>query len=280
MLDQVSNYVDQIKRYPLLTKIEEQEVVKKAKLGDNSARNKLINSNLLLIVKIANEFNKVLPNTMDLIQEGNVGAIRAFEKFEPKMGYRFSTYLGYWARAMMMRYIFNNSHMLKPGTTKNQKKLFYNLHKEKKRLALLGIDTDTATLAQNLDVDKECVEEMGGRLRDDIYIDAPLYQEDEDAETSKTYADYIQIDSEQQPDNVIEDNDFRRALRRGLVSFANKLNTERQREIFYRRLVAEEPETLQSLGNRFDVSKERIRQLEEEVLEKLKRHLKMLNTDY
>ena len=129
MFDQVSNYVDQIKKYPTMSRDDELVVAQKAKRGDNTARNRLINSNLLLIVKIANEYTGIMPNTMDLIQEGNLGAIRAFEKFDPYRGYRFSTYLGYWARAFMLRYIFNNSHMLKPGTTRAQKKLFYNHHK-------------------------------------------------------------------------------------------------------------------------------------------------------
>lgn len=268
----VALYVSNAKKFPILTRENEKEIAIKALAGDRFSAQKLVESNLLLVVKIAHEYRSIFNNLNDLIQEGNVGLLRAVDKYDPERGYRFSTYAGWWIRSMMLRYIFNNSHMIKPGTTNEQKKLFYNLRKEQRRLADMGVDADAATIAQNLDVSEEDVIEMDGRLRNDIYLDSPVSQDDDD-DGKKTLADCISS-TDEQPDVVAEGNDFRLMLRRKLDIFAAKLKTDRHREIFYKRIVADEPLTLQELGDGFGITKERTRQIEEEILGRLKKYLK------
>lgn len=268
----VALFIKQAKKFPILSRDEEKIVAIRAAAGDKEAVKTLIQSNLLLAVKIAYEYKSLVNNFDDLIQESNLGLCRSMEKYDPKRGYRFSTYAGWWCRSMILRYIFNNSHMIKPGTTNDQKKLFYNLRKEQKRLETLGVDTDTFTIAQNLNVSEENVIEMDSRLRNDIYLDAPSFQEDDDSNV-KTMKEYI-ASTEERPDNVLEHKDFYGTLRVKLDGFARRLKNNRQREIFYDRIIAEEPITLKELGDRFGVSKERMRQVEEEILLKLKKQLK------
>jgi len=269
----VAVYVANAKKFPILTRADEKAIAIKALAGDRAAAKKLVESNLLLVVKIAHEYRSIFNNLNDLIQEGNVGLLRSVDKYDPERGYRFSTYAGWWIRSMMLRYIFNNSHMIKPGTTNEQKKLFYNLRKEQRRLEDMGIDADAATIAQNLDVSEEDVIEMDGRLRNDIYLDSPVSQDDDDG-NRKTLAECISSSIEEQPDMIAENSNFRTMLRRKLDVFAAKLKTDRHRDIFYKRIIADEPLTLQELGNSFGITKERTRQIEEEITGRLKKYLK------
>lgn len=269
----VAVYVASAKKFPILTRDDEKAIAIKALAGDKMAGQKLVQSNLLLVVKIAHEYRSIFNNLNDLIQEGNVGLLRSVSKYDPQRGYRFSTYAGWWIRSMMLRYIFNNSHMIKPGTTNEQKKLFYNLRKEQHRLEDMGIDADAATIAQNLDVSEEDVIEMDGRLRTDIYLDSPVSQDDDD-EHKRTVSECMSSSTDEQPDVVVESSNFREMLRRKLDAFAAKLKSDRHREIFYKRIVAEEPLTLQELGDSFGITKERTRQIEEEITARLKKYLK------
>jgi RNA polymerase sigma-32 factor len=269
----VGYYVSQARKHSILSREDEKEIAIKALAGDRIAAQKIVESNLLLVVKIAHEYRSIFNNLNDLIQEGNIGLLRSVNKYDPERGYRFSTYAGWWIRSMMLRYIFNNSHMIKPGTTNEQKKLFYNLRKEQRRLGEMGIDADAATVAQNLDVSEEDVIEMDCRLRNDIYLDSPVSQDDDDGD-KKTLAECISSSADSQPDVVAEKNDFRSMLRRKLDIFAAKLKTDRHREIFYKRIVADEPQTLQELGDGFGITKERTRQIEEEITARLKKYLK------
>ena len=269
----VAIYVANAKKFPLLSREEERAIAVQALTGHKPSAQKLVESNLLLVVKIAHEYRSIFNNLNDLIQEGNVGLLRSVDKYDPERGYRFSTYAGWWIRSMMLRYIFNNSHMIKPGTTNEQKKLFYNLRKEQRRLEDMGVDADAATIAANLDVSEEDVIEMDGRLRNDIYLDSPVSQDDDD-DNRKTLSECISSSADEQPDMVVENNNFRSMLRAKLDAFAKKLKSDRHREIFYKRIVADEPLTLQELGDSFGITKERTRQIEEEITARLKKYLK------
>lgn len=271
----IDDFIKTIKTYPILSREEEKEIFVKAKLGDMVSRDKLINSNLLLIVQIAYEYQKCFQNIMDLVQEGSIGALRAFAKFDPDKGYRFTTYLGWWARAMILKYIFDNSHMIKPGTSNEQKKLFYNLRKEQKRLEYLGIEADAATIAKNLDVSEEDVIDMDTRLCNDIYLSAKNAKTESEFEVS--IIDTIASPSEQRPDNSVENNEFRHILRNELDNFALKLKNDRSKFIFYKRIVAEDPLTLQSMANDFGLTRERVRQVEEGIIVNLKKYLHNFN---
>lgn len=275
--DDITTYIKQARKYPILSRDEEMFLACAAKNGDRLAVKKLVESNLLLVVKIAHEYRSVFNNLNDLIQEGNVGLLRSVDKYDASKGFRVSTYAGWWIRSMMLRYIFNNSHMIKPGTTNEQKKLFYNLRKEQRRLEDMGIDADAATIAQNLDVSEEDVIEMDGRLRNDIYLDSPIAQEDDD-DSHKSFSNCISSAMEERPDIVAENNNFRSMLRDKLDAFAKKLKNDRCRDIFYKRIVAEDPLTLQQLGDNFGITKERTRQIEEEITINLRKHLKSCTT--
>lgn len=268
----IALYVSNAKKFPRLEREEEKEIAIKALAGDGSCRKQLVQSNLLLVVKIAHEYKGVFSNLNDLIQEGNVGLLRSIDKFDPNRGNRFSTYAGWWIRSLILRYIFNNSHMIKPGTTNEQKKLFYNLRREQKRLESLGIDADTATIALNLDVSEKDVVEMDGRLKNDIYLDTPISGNEDDGR--RTLGECLASVYEQQPDVAVENRDYLSMLRGKLDVFAGRLKTDRHREIFYRRVVAEDPETLQKLGDEFGITKERCRQIEEEMLLRLKKYIR------
>ena len=269
----IAVYINNAKKFPLLSREQERDISIKALAGDKKAGQALVHSNLLLVVKIAHEYRSIFNNLNDLIQEGNIGLLRSVDKYDPERGYRFSTYAGWWIRSMMLRYIFNNSHMIKPGTTNEQKKLFYNLRKEQRRLEDMGVDADVATIAHNLDVSEEDVIEMDGRLRHDIYLDSPVSQDDDD-DGRKTLSECISATREEQPDIVAENKDFRSMIREKLDTFAGKLKNDRHRDIFYKRIVADEPVTLQELGDSFGITKERTRQIEEEIIIRLKKYLK------
>lgn len=260
----IINYINNAKKIPLLTKEQEIQLSIEATGGSNKAAQDLVKANLLLVVKIANEYVSMFNNIDDLIEEGNVGLIRSIKKYDPNKGYRFSTYATWWIRSLILRYIFNNSHMIRPGSTNDQKKLFYNLRKEQKRLEELGVETNAATIADNLDVSENNVIEMDNRLRSDVYLDAPL---------SLKY-DARMVDKSDQPDHMIEAHDLNQKLKIVLDKFVAKLKNNRHKEIYHKRIMSDEPMTLQALADVFQISKERIRQNEEEIEKKLYRYVK------
>ncbi len=269
----ISSYVKSARRLPLLTREQETEVAIKAVAGDQKAINKLIEANLLLVVKIAHEYKSIFNNLSDLTQEGNVGLLSSLKKYDPTRGYRFSTYGGWWARAKMLRYMFNNSHMIKPGTTNEQKKLFYNLRKEQKRLEALGIEADATTIAKNLDVSEADVIEMDTRLQQDLYLDSPAPYTDDDYNVS--LMDSMISPETSQPDVIVESDEYKGQLNEKLDAFAAKLKNDRHREIFYKRIIAgDDAMTLQALADEQSLSKERVRQIQDAITIKLRKYLK------
>lgn len=276
--DDLSFYIKSIKKYPILSRDDELVVAIKAKSGDKDAMKKLVQSNLLLVVKIAKQYSNIFTSINELIQEGSVGLLRAVEKFDPSRGFRFTTFAAWWCKSMILRYIFNNSHMIKPGTTNEQKKLFYNLRKEQRRLEALGIVPDPITVAKNLEVSIDNVIEMDGRLRSDIYLDATFTQEEAGNEDNeKSYYEYLASDKEQQADNLLEKYNFNHIISEKLKNFGITLKGK-DKDIFYNRLMTDAPETLQAIGDRAGLSKERIRQCEEALLLRLRKYLKEYNT--
>jgi RNA polymerase sigma-32 factor len=271
-IDDIKNYINGAKKCQLLSRKDEQEIAMKAIVGDRKSINKLIEANLLLVVKIAHEYNNIFNNIDDLIQEGNVGICRAVAKYDPSFGYRFSTYASYWIKSMMLRYIFNNRNMIKGGTTNEHKKLFYNLRKEQRRLSMLGIDADVATIAKSLDVSEKSVVEMDRRLHSDIYLDAPVMYADGD-DSNVSFSDCMMAPIEKRPDIETENDDYNDMIRGKLNTFGNDLKNDRQREIFYKRIINDEPMTLQEIGDKYKISRERSRQIEKQIKIKLKQYL-------
>jgi RNA polymerase sigma-32 factor len=230
----------------------------------------LVTANLRLVVKIAHEYRKAHQNLLDLIQEGNVGLVQAVLKYDPYRGVKLSTYAAWWIRAYILKSILNNWRMVKIGTTQAQRKLFFNLRKQKDDLERMGITPTSAEVAKALDVTETEVIEMERRLAaPDLSLSAPLGRDDG---SSRTFYDVIPEDKSP-PDEQVESAQFRALLRDKLEKFAERL-TGRDKVIYDKRLMADPPLTLKEIGDSYGVSRERARQLEKRLLGKLREYLK------
>jgi RNA polymerase sigma-32 factor len=269
--DPLSAYMSETRRYPLLTPEEEHNLaVKLVEHGDTTAARKLIEANLRLVVKIAYEYRRAHKNLLDLVQEGNVGLIQAVGKFDPYRGVKLSSYAAFWIRAYILKFILNNWRLVKIGTTQAQRKLFFNLRKEREKLEQLGFQPTSALLAEKLDVPEKEVVEMERRLAaPEASLDAPVGSGDDDG--TRTRLDYLPSDDER-PDRAVAQSEFSQLLRGKLEAFANTLEG-REQTIFRERWLTDEPLTLQEIGDRYKVSRERARQLEKRMLDRLKKYL-------
>ncbi len=269
--DPLSLYMSETRRYPLLTPQEEHDLaVKLVEHGDTSAARKLIEANLRLVVKIAYEYRRAHRNLLDLVQEGNIGLIQAVGKFDPYRGVKLSSYAAFWIRAYILKFILNNWRLVKIGTTQAQRKLFFNLRKEREKLEQLGFQPSSALLAEKLDVPEKDVIEMERRLAaPEASLDAPMGSGDDDG--TRTRLDYLPSE-DIRPDRAVANNEFAQLLKSKLEIFAQTLEG-REQTIFRERWLSEEPLTLQELGDRYNVSRERARQLEKRVLDRLKKFL-------
>jgi RNA polymerase sigma-32 factor len=270
--DPLAAYMQETRRYPLLTPEEEKDLaVRLVEHGDTAAARRLIEANLRLVVKIAYEYRRAHKNLLDLVQEGNIGLIQAVGKFDPYRGVKLSSYAAFWIRAYILKFILNNWRLVKIGTTQAQRKLFFNLRKEREKLEQLGFQATTALLAEKLDVTEKEVIEMERRLAaPEASLDQPLGSGEGD-EGARTRLDYLPSD-EGRPDQVVAQNEFASLLREKLEAFANTLQG-REQTIFRERWLTDEPLTLQEIGDRYSVSRERARQLEKRMLDRLKKFL-------
>ena len=266
--DALQRYLAETRHYPLLSREEEHELaVRYFREKDVDAAFRLVASNLRLVVMVAREYQRALQNLLDLIQEGNMGLMEAVKNFDPYRGVRFPSYAVWWIRAYIIRYIMNNWRMVKLGTTQAQRKLFFNLHKEKELLERQGIDAGPKLLAERLHVKEREVVEMEQRLSGgDVSIDAPL-GEGEDA----ALVDFLPS-GEQTAEQQVADAEFQSILAEKLAEFGKTLQGK-ERVIFERRLLTEGPETLQELGDEFGISRERVRQIESRLKKRLKEYL-------
>ncbi|MBK8262120.1 MAG: RNA polymerase factor sigma-32 [Nannocystis sp.] len=268
--DPMAAYMAEVRRHPLLTREQEYELaVRWVEAGDQEAGRRLVTSNLRLVVKIAHEYRRAYTNLLDLVQEGNIGLIQAVKKFDPYRGVKLSTYAGWWIRAYVLKYILNNWRLVKIGTTQNQRKLFFNLRKQRAKLKAAGIEPTAEQIALALDVTTAEVIEMDRRLSaPDQSLDAPLSNDDD---SGRTRMDIIE-DGGVTPDADVEQHEFKEILGEKLRVFGATLSG-RELEIFTDRLVADEPITLQELGVRWGVSRERARQLEKRMVLRLREYL-------
>jgi len=262
-------YLDEIKRYSLLSREEERELaIRYREKNDLEAAYKLITANLRLVVKIAMDFQRYwMQNLMDLIQEGNVGLMQAVKKFDPYRGYKFSYYASFWIKAYIIKFIMDNWKLVKIGTTQAQRKLFFNLRKEKEQLESQGIEASPKLLSHRLDVKESEIIEMDQRLNSwEISLDSPLKEDSEDTHKSFLPSDDLPVDDQ------IADREAKAILHDKLVLFRQQLKGK-EAVIFDHRLLSEEPMTLQEIGDRFGISRERVRQIESRLKKKLKAYL-------
>jgi len=260
--DPLQAYLWEIRRYTLLTKEEEIELaIRYRERNDLEAAHKLVLANLRLVVKIAMDFHRYwMKNLMDLIQEGNVGLMQAVRKFDPHKGIKFSYYASFWIKAYILKFIMENWKLVKIGTTQAQRKLFFNLTKEKERLLSLGYDPEPKLLAERLDVKKDEIIEMAQRLGGwEVSLDAPVKED-----AKQDYGSFLPS-SDRAVDEQISLKERGELLREKLEEYRGTLSGK-QRDIFDNRILAENPLTLQELGDKYNISRERVRQIQEKIL--------------
>ena len=260
--DPLKKYLSEISRHSVLSREEEVVIAERAhRYKDSEASQRLVTSNLRLVVKIALEYYNTYLNILDLIQEGNVGLVHAVKKYNPYKGTRFSTYSSFWIRAYILKYIMDSWSIVKVGTTQSQRRLFYRLKKEKKKLESLGVFPAPQLLAHALEVKVWEVEDMEKRLSyTDISLEHPVYEEGEE-----TFMDMIGTDDN--VEEVVAEKEKKEILERKILEFKKMLN-DKELFIFEHRIMIEEPLTLQGIGQQFNISRERVRQLENRVLKK------------
>ncbi len=259
-------YISQINQFTLLTPEEEFKLaVRFKKHNDMDAAEKLVTSNLRFVVKIAHEYRNYGVKLLDLIQEGNVGLMHAVKKFDPYKGYRLISYAVWWIRAYMQNYIIKTWSLVKIGTTQAQRKLFFKLNQAKKKLQNMAEKSpEFAEIAESLSVKKAEIEEMDVRLNSrDLSLDAFI---DEDGEL--THINCLADKSENQEDALIRHEETA-VVKRNVAGALAKLS-DREAYIIQRRVMAENPETLQEIGDRFKITRERARQVEKEALRKMR----------
>jgi RNA polymerase sigma-32 factor len=269
--DALEAYMREVQRHPLLSPEDEHSLaVEYTKTGSVDLAARLVTANLRLVVKIAYEYRRAYRNIMDLVQEGNIGLMQAVKRYDPYRGVKLSSYAAWWIRAYMLRFILNNWRLVKIGTTQAQRRLFFNLSKEKAKLTAMGIEPTTEEIAKRLNVEESEVIEMDRRLaRSDASLDTPV----KDGEARGATRLELLPSSGEAPDSVAENAEIEELLKVDLDEFRKTL-TGKDVVIFDKRLVADEPLTLQELGDEFGVSRERVRQLEARLTGKLRDYLK------
>ncbi len=268
--DPLGAYMRDVQRYPLLSKEEEHELaVKFFEEEDLEAARRLVTSNLRLVVKIAYDYRQAYKNILDLVQEGNIGLMQAVKKYDPYKGVKLSSYAAWWIRAYILRYILNNHRLVKVGTTQAQRKLFFNLQKEKARLSAMGIEPTAEIIAERLNVPERDVVSMDMRLAaGDASLDAPVGTGE-----GRTVSRVELMPAEDvRVDDTLADAEVSDQFSAKIHEFGRSLEGK-EKKIFEDRLVSEDPKTLQALGDEFGVSRERVRQIEKRLLQKLKAFL-------
>lgn len=274
--DPLQRYLMEISRYKLLTREQEIELGKKVREeGDTEAAYVLVTANLRLVVKIALEFQRVwMQNLLDLIQEGNIGLMQAVKKFDPYKNVKFSYYASFWIKAYILKFIMDNWRLVKIGTTQGQRKLFFKLKKEKQKLIDEGFDPKPKLLSERLGVSEREIVDMDQRLDGwDVSLDAPLKN---DSDTERI--EFLETDVESTEDQVARKE--MEALLHNKISEFKKTMTPRELEIFEQRIFSDSPATLQEIGDRYGISRERVRQVEKNIIKKMREYFKREIPDF
>ena len=268
--DPMQAYMQEVRRFPLLTPEEEHALaVRLVEGGDSKAARRLVEANLRLVVKIAYEYRRAHRNLLDLVQEGNIGLMQAVQKYDPYRGVKLSSYAAFWIRAYILKFILNNWRLVKIGTTQAQRKLFFNLRKERERLEQLGFQPTAALLAENLQVSEKDVVEMEKRLSaPEASLDAPVPGDDDGA---RSRIDFVPSE-DARPDQAYEHSEFSSLLKEKFETFAATLEG-REQTLFRERWLTDAPKTLQEIGDQYGISRERARQLEKRMLGRLRKYL-------
>ncbi|MDM8541786.1 RNA polymerase factor sigma-32 [Desulfococcaceae bacterium HSG9] len=274
--DPLQRYLSEISNYQLLTREQEKELgIRIRDHDDTEAAYTMVTSNLRLVVKIALEFQRVwMQNLLDLIQEGNIGLMQAVKKFDPYKNVKFSYYSSFWIKAYILKFIMDNWRLVKIGTTQGQRKLFFKLKKEKEKLIDQGFDPKPKLLSERLGVSEKEIVDMDQRLDGwDVSLDAPI-KEDSDTEQ----IEFISPDVDSAEDRVAQ-KEMHSLLHEKIAEFRKKM-TPRELEIFDSRIFSDSPSTLQEIGDLYGISRERVRQVEKNILKKMRDFFKREIPDF
>ncbi len=268
--DPLQRYLSEISKFKLLTREQEIDLgIKVQQNDDHEAAYVLVTSNLRLVVKIALEFQRIwMQNLLDLIQEGNIGLMQAVKKFDPYKNVKFSYYASFWIKAYILKFIMDNWRLVKIGTTQAQRKLFFKLKKEKQKLLDNGFDPRPKLLSEKLGVSEREIVNMDQRLDGwDVSLDAPL-KDDTDTEM----IEFLNAETVSAEDQVAK-KEMEAILGNKIAGFRKKM-TPRELEIFDQRLFSDTPATLQEIGDRYGISRERVRQVEKNIIKKMREYFK------
>jgi RNA polymerase sigma-32 factor len=275
-VDALSAYMAQLGNYEPISREEEYELaVRWVEEGDREAARQLVLANLRLVVKIAMEYRRAWSSVLDLIQSGNVGLLEAVQRFDPYKGVKLTSYAVYWIRAYILKYIMDNFRTVRLGRTRAQRKLFYRLNKEKRRLEQEGFEVEPKLLAERLEVSEDDVIDMEQRMsQSDLSLNAPARRDEPGAE----YGDFVSAGGHSAED-AVGNSQLQRIFREKVNEFAAELS-DRDRQIIDERILAEDQKTLQELADEFGVSRERVRQLEARLVDNLRVYLKENLVDF
>ncbi len=269
----MQRYMEEIRKFPMLQPQEEYMLGKRfAEHDDTAAAHKLVTSHLRLVAKIAMGYRGYGLPIGEVISEGNVGLMQAVKKFDPERGFRLATYAMWWIKASIQEYVLRSWSLVKMGTTANQKRLFFNLRKLKGKLnALEGGDLkqeNVDKIAKTLGVSEEEVRSMNQRLSGDASLNAPIKAAEGE---SGQWQDWLVDDSESQETTLIKQDELE--VRRDMLGEAMEVLNEREQRIFTARRLSEDPLTLEKLSGEFDISRERVRQIEVRAFEKVQKEM-------
>lgn len=267
--DPLALYLNEIRKYPVLSREEELEIAKKYfETKDPEAAQKLVKSNLRFVVKVAAEYSKFGAKMIDLIQEGNVGLMHAVREYNPYKGARVITYAVWWIRGYIQEYLMRQYSMVRIGTTQTQRKLFYQLQRQKEELEKMGKNADFALIGNKLGVSAEEVETMAQRLTGrDVSLDKPL-----DDDSGARLSDLQRSNSDESLDESLAHREELSLLREKISGLRPQLN-ERELILLEERLLADEPLTLQEIGDKYGITREAVRQAETRLMKKIKNEL-------
>ncbi|WPE21137.1 RNA polymerase sigma factor RpoH [Shinella zoogloeoides] len=265
----LNRYLDEIRKFPMLEPQQEYMLAKRyQEHGDRNAAHQLVTSHLRLVAKIAMGYRGYGLPIGEVVSEGNVGLMQAVKKFDPERGFRLATYAMWWIKASIQEYILRSWSLVKMGTTANQKRLFFNLRRMKGKIQAID-DGDlrpdqVKEIATKLKVSEDEVVSMNRRLSGDASLNAPIKASEGD---SGQWQDWLVDDHDSQEQTLIEQDELE--TRRGMLARAMSVLNDRERRIFEARRLAEDPVTLEELSSEFDISRERVRQIEVRAFEKV-----------
>ncbi len=266
-VDPLTAYLHEIRAYEELSEEEERELARRfQETGDPQAAYRLVTHNLALVVKIAMTYRREWENMMDLIQEGNVGLMKAVQHFDPFRGVRLPAYASWWIKAYILKFILDNWRLVKVGTTNTRRKLLYNLKKEKEKLEQMGIAPTPRRLAEHFGVDEQEIIDVEASIgAADVSLDTPVNPDN-------PITPARMLPSGESPAEDVEEEEFRKMFREKVEQFMESLRPV-EKDILATRILSEEPRSLKEIGEDYGVTREAVRQTEQRLLKKLKLYL-------